>query len=159
MASTTQQAVRTPCVGICSTVFGDKVCRGCKRYSHEIIAWNGYNNDQKMAIERRLDSLLEQILSSKLRLLDPDLLQSQMRQQAIRSRSAHNPWCWLFDLLRAGAGQLGKPEDYGFEVLAEYRQTTLTELREIIDEELFLLSEAHYERYFGEVIVTSVSSD
>jgi predicted Fe-S protein YdhL (DUF1289 family) len=149
MASNSQQSVRTPCVGICSTVFGDNVCRGCKRYSHEVIAWNSYNYDQKTAVERRLDSLLEQIMSGKFRLLDIELLCHRIQQQGIRSRSTHNPWCWLFELLRAGAGQIGKPEEYGFALLAPFRDTPLVDLRDLIDDELFLLSEAHYQRYFG----------
>ncbi|MEM9624509.1 MAG: DUF1289 domain-containing protein, partial [Pseudomonadota bacterium] len=34
---------RTPCVGICSTTYGDLVCRGCKRFAHEIVQWNAYD--------------------------------------------------------------------------------------------------------------------
>ncbi|WP_317135104.1 DUF1289 domain-containing protein [Piscirickettsia litoralis] len=37
----------TPCVGLCSTVYGDDVCRGCKRFYHEIIDWNQYDINQK----------------------------------------------------------------------------------------------------------------
>lgn len=36
------QTIKTPCVGLCSTVYGDLVCRGCKRFHHEVIHWNGY---------------------------------------------------------------------------------------------------------------------
>ncbi|KAA0952431.1 DUF1289 domain-containing protein, partial [Pseudomonas sp. ANT_H14] len=25
------QTIKTPCVGLCSTVYGDLVCRGCNR--------------------------------------------------------------------------------------------------------------------------------
>ncbi|HBZ99754.1 MAG TPA: DUF1289 domain-containing protein, partial [Pseudomonas sp.] len=25
------QRIKTPCIGLCSTVYGDVVCRGCKR--------------------------------------------------------------------------------------------------------------------------------
>ena len=30
----------TPCLGICSTTYGDDVCKGCKRFVHEVISWN-----------------------------------------------------------------------------------------------------------------------
>ncbi|MEC7008614.1 MAG: DUF1289 domain-containing protein, partial [Pseudomonadota bacterium] len=33
--------IKTPCIGVCSTGIGDSVCRGCKRFSHEVIHWNG----------------------------------------------------------------------------------------------------------------------
>ena len=52
----------TPCAGRCSTVFGDSVCRGCRRFNHEIIHWNKYSIEQKTAIWKRLDAQLDQIL-------------------------------------------------------------------------------------------------
>ena len=27
---------RTPCIGVCSTTYGDDICRGCRRFRHEI---------------------------------------------------------------------------------------------------------------------------
>ena len=38
--------IRTPCIGVCSTGIGDAVCRGCKRFTHEVIDWNGYSTEQ-----------------------------------------------------------------------------------------------------------------
>lgn len=52
----------TPCAGRCSTTFGDRICRGCRRFDHEIIAWNTYNLEQRYAIWIRLDAQLDQIL-------------------------------------------------------------------------------------------------
>ncbi|MEJ2131069.1 MAG: DUF1289 domain-containing protein, partial [Gammaproteobacteria bacterium] len=46
--------ISTPCVGVCSTVYGDLVCRGCKRYAHEVIEWNRYEPQQKREVWRRL---------------------------------------------------------------------------------------------------------
>ena len=31
---------KTPCIGLCSTVFGDSVCRGCLRFVHEGEVFN-----------------------------------------------------------------------------------------------------------------------
>lgn len=52
----------TPCAGRCSTVFGDSVCRGCRRFNHEVIRWNTYTAEQHLNIWKRLDSQLDQIL-------------------------------------------------------------------------------------------------
>ncbi len=52
----------TPCAGRCSTVFGDLVCRGCRRFSHEVIHWNQYSAEQHAAVWNRLDAQLDQIL-------------------------------------------------------------------------------------------------
>ena len=48
---------RTPCVGICSTTYGDLVCRGCKRHAHEIVNWNGLDAEQRERIWLRLREL------------------------------------------------------------------------------------------------------
>lgn len=52
----------TPCAGRCSTVFGDAVCRGCRRFNHEVIQWNTYTEQQRLAVWKRLDAQLDQIL-------------------------------------------------------------------------------------------------
>lgn len=52
----------TPCAGRCSTVFGDAVCRGCRRFNHEVIRWNTYTPEQHTAVWQRLDLQLDQIL-------------------------------------------------------------------------------------------------
>ncbi len=49
----------SPCIGVCSTTYGDLVCRGCKRFAHEVVQWNGYDHDQRDAIWRRLEQLRE----------------------------------------------------------------------------------------------------
>jgi len=52
----------TPCAGRCSTVFGDLVCRGCRRFNHEVIQWNTYTAEQRLMVWKRLDAQLDQIL-------------------------------------------------------------------------------------------------
>ena len=47
----------SPCIGVCSTTYGDLVCRGCNRFAHEVVQWNGYDDDQRTVIWRRLDEL------------------------------------------------------------------------------------------------------
>jgi hypothetical protein len=53
----------------------------------------------------------------------------------------------VFSLIKAGASQIANTADYGFELDMAYRATPLAELREQIDREFYILSEAHYERY------------
>lgn len=145
--STLSNRIPTPCIGVCSTGIGDVVCRGCKRFAHEVIGWNSYSDPEKLAIESRLDQLLSQIVSAKLTVVDLPLLTEQLALQQVRYRRHRSPPCWVFDLLRAGAGQITEPRLFGFEVMPGYQRLTLVELREQIDHEFFILSEAHYERY------------
>ena len=139
--------VKTPCIGVCSTGIGDTVCRGCKRFSHEVIDWNSYSPAQKKAVDGRLSDFLSQCVSNKLRVTDKALLEWQMEVQQIRYVEHHDEYCWVFSLLKAGAGQIKDPHDYGFEVALCYREMPLSVLRETIDYEFYILSEAHYERY------------
>ena len=62
MSTERRIASLTPCAGRCSTVFGDSVCRGCRRFNHEVIQWNTYSSEQHTAVWRRLDAQLDQIL-------------------------------------------------------------------------------------------------
>ena len=140
-------SVRTPCIGVCSTGIGDSVCRGCKRFDHEVIRWNSYTHDQKVAIDLRLDQLLTRVVSWRLLIVDEALLQAQLQTQQIKYEQTRNPYCWLFELLRAGAGQIDDPLEYGFAKVGPFEGNTLTEIRHDIDDEFYSLSVAHYERY------------
>ena len=47
----------SPCIGVCSTTYGDLVCRGCNRFAHEVAQWNGYAEAQRAVVWQRLDEL------------------------------------------------------------------------------------------------------
>ncbi|MDY0007792.1 MAG: DUF1289 domain-containing protein [Spongiibacteraceae bacterium] len=142
-----QQAVPTPCVGVCSTGIGDTVCRGCKRYAHEVIHWNGYTDEQKQRVMERLDRLLTQIVSAKLDLFDTARLRARLEDQRIRYSRHRAPAMWITELLKAGASQIQTTEDWGFARQPHCADWSLEALRDAIDREFHLLSEAHYERY------------
>jgi predicted Fe-S protein YdhL (DUF1289 family) len=45
------------CVGICSsTNVGDEICIGCGRNAQEVIDWNAYTDEQRIAINIRLQN-------------------------------------------------------------------------------------------------------
>lgn len=139
--------VTTPCIGVCSTALGDAVCRGCKRFSHEVIHWNAYSQSQKRTIDARLDAFLAQVVRNKLTITDPQLLEWQLQTQQIAYKAHKSPEVWAFALLRAGAQQIHDLAEYGLRLDAQFRNTPLVELKDMIDREFYILSEAHYERY------------
>ena len=53
----------------------------------------------------------------------------------------------VFDLLRSGSQSIANPKEFGFDLVTR-DSLSLSELKKIIEEELFALSEAHYQRYF-----------
>ena len=141
------KSVKTPCIGICSTVFGDEVCRGCKRFQHEIIEWNTYNDTEKGSVLNRLELLKVQIMQSKISVTDQDLLKSKLLDYKVKFDETNDSLCWVFDLLRSGSQSIEKPSDFGFELKVS-SVPNLSELKKVMEEELFQLSEAHYPRYF-----------
>ncbi|WP_213875905.1 DUF1289 domain-containing protein [Pseudomonas sp. dw_358] len=143
------QSIKTPCVGLCSTVYGDLVCRGCKRFHHEVIHWNGYDEAQKRAVWMRLEYLLVQVMEAKIEVFDPQRLREQLEQRKIRFVAHQSEYCWAYQLLARGARVINQLDAYGIVLLPEFRDWELPELRDAIDREFFLLSEAHYERYIA----------
>jgi hypothetical protein len=143
------QSIKTPCVGLCSTVYGDLVCRGCKRFHHEVIHWNGYDDAQKRAVWLRLEQLLVQVMMAKLEVFDKGLLRQQLEQRSIRFVAQQSEYCWAYQLIARGARMIRDLEAYGMVLLPEFRDWELPQLRDAIDREFFLLSEAHYQRYIA----------
>ena len=68
--------LNTPCIGICSTVYGDEICRGCKRTAQEVIDWNKYTDDEKQPVFSRLESLQIRVMLNKLTIVDAEKLQA-----------------------------------------------------------------------------------
>lgn len=141
--------VKTPCVGICSTGIGDSVCRGCKRFEHEVIDWNHYSQEQKLLIATRLEGFLSQIVSNYIEILDEKILLEQIRHQQILFKPEQPPYCWVFDLLRAGASQIQDLSAYGLQLTPGSKHLPLEQIRQLIDQDYYTLSLAHYERYIA----------
>lgn len=140
--------VKTPCIGVCSTGIGDSVCRGCKRYMHEVASWNGYTEDERIAISLRLDKLLVQVLESRIEVFDEALLLHQLQTQRVRYHQEQSPLSWAFSLIKVGASQIQRLEDFGARLLPAYDHMSLVDFKKMVDEDFFVLSTVHYERYF-----------
>ncbi|MGB0318337.1 MAG: DUF1289 domain-containing protein [Pseudomonadales bacterium] len=140
-------AVKTPCVGLCSTTYGDLVCRGCKRFSHEIVNWNRYGDEEKTAVWARLVALRDQVVLSLLVVEDETLLDVQRQKHRIPDDTGGTPASRAYGLLRRGARHIRSLRAYGLTPAPEAEPWTAAELRDEIDRRFLALSEAHYERY------------
>lgn len=143
--STLFRAVPTPCVGICSTTYGDTVCRGCRRYLHEVIDWNRYGDSEKRLVWQRLDGLLAQVLPRYFELVDAERLRTRLEALRIPFRSDGSAWTWVNALLKAAARQEPDLAEFGL-LRVDTSGKTLAELRERINAELHTLASAYYER-------------
>ena len=135
----------TPCLGICSTTFGDEVCKGCKRFSHEIVSWTKYSLEEREIVNDRLEKFKVQILKQRFEIIDKDLFETKLEEKAINFNHSLDPLTWIFDLFRAAGSQSFDIEGFGIKQLSQFDLKTI---RDEINKELLELSEAHHERYF-----------
>ncbi|MDB4661634.1 DUF1289 domain-containing protein [Gammaproteobacteria bacterium] len=135
----------TPCLGICSTTYGDDVCKGCKRFVHEIIGWPKYSQDERALVNDRLEKFKVLILQDRFKVHDSDLFQIKLKENAISYNNSMDPLTWVFDLLRAAGSQNLDLEQFGITSLKNYDPM---KIRDEINKEFLDLSEAHHQRYF-----------
>ena len=139
----------TPCIGICSTTFGDDVCKGCKRFSYEITNWGKFSTDERAVLISRLEQFKTTILEEKFTISDSELFESKMNEFSINFNSSLEPITWIFDLLRASSNKDLNVNDFGIEILPAFSDLSLIELRDLINQEMLQLSEAHYYKFFN----------
>jgi len=140
---------RTPCVGICSTTYGDLVCRGCKRFAHEIVQWNGYDGEQQERVWQRLLELRNAVVEQHLQVADEAVFAE--RTDAAALPAAESRAAAMYTLL----GQLVARQDSlasaGLALNSALHgapQGTALAVMQAIDAEVYARSVAHYERNF-----------
>ncbi|MDX1805096.1 MAG: DUF1289 domain-containing protein [Alcanivorax sp.] len=141
--------IRTPCIGVCSTVFGDTVCRGCRRFSHEVVDWNGYSDEQKQIVWRRLDLLLTQVVDNYFVVCDAAQLAEQLDFQNLRYQTQLSPQGWVPELLKAAGQQRIDYRLFGLRALPAASGQTPRQLYDQISAECHALAKAHYDRSFA----------
>ena len=136
----------TPCLGICSTTYGDNVCKGCKRFVHEVISWNKYSIVEKELVNSRLENFKLTVLQNRFSITDAGLLAFKLHDKSINFNGSLDPLTWIFDLLRAAGSQELDLDQFG---ITSHESLELSELKNKIYTEFLELSEAHYDRYFS----------
>lgn len=149
-ARATARLRRTPCVGVCSTTYGDLVCRGCKRFAHEVVAWNGYEEIQRAAVWRRLRQLLAESVRAHVRIADAALLRAAARRAGVAQDAKAEALAFQTMRLRLRP----RPLPLAALGLAPTRDATLDTGRALaaIDREFYLRSQAHYEASFKTLV-------
>ena len=137
----------TPCVVICSTTFGDLVCRGCKRFSHEIVDWNSYDDSQKEIIWERLEKIKEQVVGQIVKRKDEKLFESAIEAQKINEQQEYQAIYVLLQRLVRHSKQLSFA---GLENASPEHEKNEEEIDSLvtlqqIDKEIVVRSRAFYE--------------
>ena len=138
---------RTPCIGVCSTTYGDDICRGWRRFRHEITSLINYSDSEKNIINRRLEKFKVTVLEEKFLVADIDKFKVALNQSKIRFNQDLEPICWVFDLFRSLNTEDLNLKDFGLAIQKEFANTPLPQLKEEVNKEFYELSLAHYQRY------------
>ena len=136
---------RTPCIGVCSTTYGDLVCRGCKRFAHEIVDWNRYTDSQQKEVEARLRGLKVAVIEHFLQLSDPADCAQQLGLEGVSSEEL---LLGTYHHL-VGARPVGAADPLRrlpIRLLQGVESTA--QLRSLVDGEFLARSKAAYERNF-----------
>ena len=149
---------RTPCIGVCSTTYGDLVCRGCKRFAHEVVGWNSFADAQRHVVWMRLNRLLAESVRAYITVVDEQRLRSVAPERvpdaddlpvevvAFRTMCARPlPMAALGLAARGREGALGtaEPADPDVGSVAATRETVRW-----IDREFYTRSRGYYEASF-----------
>ena len=150
MSKDSSARTRTPCVGICSTTYGDDVCRGCKRFIHEVINWNSFNPEEKESVWKRLEKLKTLIMQSKISIINEALMEEKIEELQLKINSDLNSLSKAFEIVKLTSKSFDDLNEFGIEIVN--KNVSLIYLKEEIEKELYDLSVAHFNRYFVEPI-------
>ncbi|WP_108446546.1 DUF1289 domain-containing protein [Halomonas denitrificans] len=107
------ERIVSPCVGVCSTTLGDRVCRGCQRTDGEIRDWPAYSGGERRDRLADIDRLRGEIAARHLVVEDAALLESQLQRHRIRFREDQPALSRAVELLRVGRGRIQELARYG----------------------------------------------
>ncbi len=142
---------RTPCIGICSTTYGDLVCRGCKRFAHEVVGWNGFEDSQRALVWQRLGQLLRESVAACITIDDEARLRAAAADCGLAPTADAAIELLAFDVLRQHLARDADPKvsELGLAPVgdraAPCRAANATQR---IDREFHERSLAHYERSY-----------
>lgn len=127
---------------------GDRICRGCKRFSFEVIDWNGYSDDQKRAILARIEKLVVPIVETRFLIRSESDLAAGLKRFGVPFNAESPPEIWLHSLLKKRFSRIESLSELGVDIRPEWQAMTLAALAEDMDTQLLLLCDAHLQRYF-----------
>ncbi len=113
-----------------------------------MIRWNGYSEIEKEAVLRRIEALTVQIMRDKFLILSSEALGEGVLRCKLPLNPALSPYCWLHNLLKKLPLDTLVLADFGVTVSRVYAHLSLQALADLVDEELLVLCEAHFSRYF-----------
>lgn len=127
--------IETPCVGCCSTVFGEEVCRGCYRYTKEVLAWSQLSLQEKSLAMQRIVGDLSSAMLLYLVIDNMALLEQQRQKRNIPLPECGGSAAVAYALLRAGAENMRDLSAYGLRAVGDAKNLTPLAILRAIERE------------------------
>ena len=127
------------------------MCRGCKRFAHEVVGWNGFEDSQRALVWQRLGQLLRESVAACIAIDDEARLGAAAASCNLTASADAAIELVAFDVLRQHLARNEDPliAEFG---LAPVGATTAAcraaEATQRIDREFHQRSLAHYERSY-----------
>ena len=138
--------ISTPCIGVCSTIYGDDICRGCHRNFEEIIKWNQLSQDERLTIQTRLDNLQNKFSKKYFEITDKSLLIKSLIDFKINHRNSENNLNLAYKLVKKSGNKLKTEnlEQYGISIKHSADKLTINQILTEIDENIYKESEENF---------------
>jgi len=92
----------SPCIGFCSTTYGDDICRGCYREVKEVLQWRELALENKADYYEQVAYYAESFLKDKVTIIDPNLFEDLCKRYKIYSIEGISPYYFLLRLFQKG---------------------------------------------------------
>jgi predicted Fe-S protein YdhL (DUF1289 family) len=138
----------TPCIGICSTTYGDLVCRGCKRFAHEIVDWNAFTPEQRDRVWERLQRLRDACTAECLQVADESAVDARIAALRVPTWAKASSLARAYELLWRERATWEALDAAGIRPTGTVAGRTVVDVRRAIDAEFLRRSKAEYEASF-----------
>tara|TARA_B100000123_G_scaffold265009_1_gene235619 strand:+ start:112 stop:477 length:366 start_codon:yes stop_codon:yes gene_type:complete len=113
-----------------------------------VINWNAFKPEERESIWKRLEKLKSQIMASRLKVFDSNKLEESIKHFQLKIKDDLNDLSKAFEVIKQVSESFSNLDEFGIDVFEKNK--SLTSLKEEIENELYTLSKAHYEKYFIE---------
>lgn len=65
---TDNKFIDSPCIGFCSTTYGDDYCKGCYRHFDQVIQWEQLSFEEKKIFYKKISEIIKPLVTDYLEL-------------------------------------------------------------------------------------------
>lgn len=135
---------QSPCIGFCSTVYGDDVCRGCNRYFEEVVHWQTLSEAERVAALERIHQLVRQVVDEYLHIEDLQLLNQRLQRHQVPLPELDSPQARVLALLYAGSHLMQDLSAYGLRAIGPGVGLNAQDIKMAMVQRRIELAQPHY---------------